>query len=102
MDPTYESSRRRSDSAATEKREKRLPGENPKRPRLVELHRATARARRVTAGEKIYLMKIRRLAMLCLIFCAGAAGLRAAAPRPPNIIFFLIDDWGWTDAGSFG
>jgi arylsulfatase A-like enzyme len=26
----------------------------------------------------------------------------AATPRPPNLIFFLIDDWGWTDAGCFG
>lgn len=30
----------------------------------------------------------------------GASAANTA--RPPNVIFFLIDDWGWTDAGSFG
>ncbi len=35
---------------------------------------------------------------------ALAAGLTApaATPRPTNFVFFLIDDWGWTDAASFG
>ncbi len=26
----------------------------------------------------------------------------AAAERPPNVVFFLIDDLGWTDLGCFG
>ena len=26
----------------------------------------------------------------------------AATPRPPNVILFLIDDWGWTDGGTLG
>ena len=25
-----------------------------------------------------------------------------AKERPPNVIFLLVDDWGWTDAASFG
>ncbi|MBI2946255.1 MAG: sulfatase [Verrucomicrobia bacterium] len=28
--------------------------------------------------------------------------LSAAEPRPPNFIFILIDDMGWTDLGCFG
>lgn len=37
------------------------------------------------------------------VMCAGLASPQAAAPaRSPNIIFFLIDDWGWTDAACFG
>jgi len=28
--------------------------------------------------------------------------LSGADPRPPNFIFILIDDMGWTDLGSFG
>ena len=49
-----------------------------------------------------------RLPALPLVFAAvlGFAGLNplraAEAARPPNLIFFLIDDWGWTDAASFG
>ncbi len=37
-----------------------------------------------------------------LSFALGAAVAVHAAPRPPNLIFFLIDDWGWTDGGTFG
>lgn len=28
--------------------------------------------------------------------------LLQAAQRPPNVIFFLVDDWGWTDGACFG
>ncbi len=44
-----------------------------------------------------------RFASLALLALALFSPLQGAAPaRPPNIIFFLIDDWGWTDGGTFG
>lgn len=30
------------------------------------------------------------------------AETKSADGEPWNVIFFLVDDWGWTDAGSFG
>ena len=50
-------------------------------------------------------MKIRPFSLaLTALLLLGWTPVRmgAAAPRAPNIIFFLIDDWGWTDAGCFG
>ena len=38
-------------------------------------------------------------AVVAVIFQLPA---HAATPRPPNIILFLIDDWGWTDGSSLG
>ena len=32
----------------------------------------------------------------------GAAATTTTYPRPPNLIVMLVDDWGWTDAGSYG
>ena len=38
-----------------------------------------------------------------LALIALALGLATAAHgRAPNIVFFLIDDWGWTDAACYG
>jgi arylsulfatase A len=48
------------------------------------------------AGVKSF----RPLVALTLLFLTAAGSW--AAPRPPNVIFFLIDDWGWTDGGTFG
>ena len=39
---------------------------------------------------------------LLFIALAVSAISRAAEKRAPNVIFFLIDDWGWTDGGTFG
>ncbi len=50
-------------------------------------------------------MKLLRFPLaLAALLLLGLTPLRteAASPRAPNIIFFLIDDWGWTDAGCFG
>lgn len=41
----------------------------------------------------------RPLAALVLLLTTAAA---APAPRSPNIVIFLADDWGFTDVGSFG
>lgn len=45
-------------------------------------------------------MNLRRLLLILLVLPSALA--RAAETRAPNIIFFLIDDWGWTDAACFG
>jgi arylsulfatase A len=36
------------------------------------------------------------------VFAALLPTVHAAASRPPNIVLFLIDDWGWTDGSSLG
>jgi arylsulfatase A len=38
-----------------------------------------------------------------MLLLAGCVMLSCAAPKqPPNFIFMLIDDMGWTDVGTFG
>lgn len=49
------------------------------------------------------LLHCARLLGLILFFGVGLTGpARAATTRAPNIVFILIDDWGWTDGASFG
>ena len=37
-----------------------------------------------------------------MTYFLSAAGLRGQGSRPPNIVFILADDLGWTDLGCFG
>lgn len=50
-------------------------------------------------------MHFRSVILLFIALLAPVVSRVTAAtgtPRPPNVIFFLIDDWGWTDAACFG
>jgi arylsulfatase A len=48
-------------------------------------------------------MKSLPVLLAALSFVLGGSGAgAAAAARPPNILFILADDMGWTDAASFG
>jgi arylsulfatase A len=49
-------------------------------------------------------MKPRLLLPLFALLALTSSLATAATPsvRPPNIIFILVDDWGWTDAGCYG
>jgi arylsulfatase A-like enzyme len=49
-------------------------------------------------------MMSRRLLLspLLLFFVLSAGAAPAAAQQRPNVIVFLVDDMGWTDAGTYG
>jgi arylsulfatase A-like enzyme len=40
-------------------------------------------------------MRIGAIAAACVVVCGGSGLLRAAEERP-NVVMFLVDDWGWT------
>lgn len=43
---------------------------------------------------------IRLMSVVALLWCASP--LVQAQDRPPNIVFILVDDLGWTDIGCYG
>ncbi len=45
---------------------------------------------------------LRAALVLLSLFTLGFGSGSAASARPPNILFILADDMGWTDAASFG
>jgi hypothetical protein len=38
---------------------------------------------------------------LVLAFLVSASGCTRPTAQPPNFVFFLIDDLGWTDTGVY-
>jgi arylsulfatase A len=40
--------------------------------------------------------------LLALLTSAPVTRAAGSSARPPNVIFFLVDDWGWTDAAFAG
>src|SRR5436309_1553157 len=45
---------------------------------------------------------LRRALAVAAVWLAVTCPALSAAERPPNVVFFLIDDLGWTDLGCFG
>ncbi|MEB2778687.1 sulfatase [Algoriphagus sp. D3-2-R+10] len=47
-------------------------------------------------------MKSILILVISLSFLTFPSQIRAQSTTPPNVVFFLVDDLGWTDLGSFG
>ncbi len=47
-------------------------------------------------------LRLFRFVFLCLALASGYATGQENTKQPPNIVFFLVDDLGWTDVGCFG
>jgi arylsulfatase A-like enzyme len=65
--------------------------------------------RRAGCRREIHAMRFRHsLAIAIVIFCAAMHAVPRAATdaddpqRPPNFVFILVDDLGWTDVGFMG
>lgn len=43
-----------------------------------------------------------RTALLSTILVVAIGGVLNASERPPNVVFFLVDDLGWSDLGCYG
>jgi arylsulfatase A-like enzyme len=43
-----------------------------------------------------------RIALACLLVIFGVSFAADGADRPPNVVFIMADDLGWTDVGCFG
>ena len=42
------------------------------------------------------------LLLIALILALFLVGSSLSAEDPSNVVFFLVDDLGWTDVGTFG
>ncbi|MDD9998970.1 MAG: sulfatase-like hydrolase/transferase, partial [Rhodospirillaceae bacterium] len=45
---------------------------------------------------------VTRCLFAAFVVALGVPAAFAASERPPNIVFFLVDDLGWSDVGVFG
>ena len=45
---------------------------------------------------------VTRCLFAAFVVALGIPAAFAASERPPNIVFFLVDDLGWSDVGVFG
>ena len=49
-----------------------------------------------------FLRRVLARHLALVIFGGLTATFGVAAERPMNVVFLLVDDWGWTDGGVFG